>query len=279
VGRQCAGFHVPVSVRLPAASLLEPARGGGTVEAVAVRHQLPPGSLILEITGTDTRVGLEELEARLSALRRFGVRIALDGFGSGPLAVSALRRLPVDIVRLERVLVEGVVDSGRLRKITKGLLRIGADLGLTSVAEGVDLPEQAAVLRELGCAHGQGALFSDPLDEHRLRHALSRGVLPVPDERAPARGQPARGRPQVQAPSGGGPGGPAVPSGGRGGHPQGGRSGSRSVVVAGALPVRLQERRESMQPWLVSGDSRGPVDPVTRLSPPCSHAETGVPPT
>ncbi|MCH6162785.1 putative bifunctional diguanylate cyclase/phosphodiesterase [Streptomyces marispadix] len=276
VARQSAGFHVPVSVRLPAASLLEPARGGGTVEAVAVRHQLPPGSLILEITGADTRVALEELEARLSALRSHGVRIALDGFGSGPLAVSALRRLPVDIVRLERVLVEGVVDSGRLRKITKGLLRIGADLGLTSVAEGIDLPEQAALLRELGCTQGQGALFSDPLDEHRLRHVLSRGVLPVPDERAPACGQPARGRPQVPGPSGGPPGGSA---GGRAGHSQGSRGGGRSVVVAGALPVRLQERRESMQPWLVSGDSREPVDPVTRPSPPCSHAETGVPPT
>ncbi|WP_346777297.1 bifunctional diguanylate cyclase/phosphodiesterase [Streptomyces sp. HNM0575] len=273
VARQSAGFHVPVSVRLPAVSLMEPARSGRTVEGVAARRPLPPGSLILELTGTDTRSGLDELEARLSALRRLGARIALDGFGGGPLAVSALRRLPVDIVRLERALIEGIVDSARQRKITKGLLRIAGDLGLTSVAEGVDLPEQAVLLREMGCTHAQGTLFSGPLDEHRLRHALSRGVLPVPDERALARGLPGCGGPQPSGPSGG------AAAGGRGGLAQGARGAGRSVVVAGALPVRLQELRESMQPWLVSGDMREDVAPVTPAPHPRSHAETRVPPT
>jgi diguanylate cyclase (GGDEF)-like protein/PAS domain S-box-containing protein len=271
VARRGAGFPVPVSVRLPAASLTEPARGGSTVEAVLSRQELPPGSLILELTGTDSRVGLDELEARLGVLHRLGVRTALDGFGSGPLAVSALRRLPVDIVRLERGLVEGLLDSARQRKITRGLLRIAGDLGLTSVAEGVDLPEQAARLREMGCTHAQGAVFSGPLDEHRLRHALSRGVLPAPEERTPARGVPVCGRPA------GATGGPATA--GRSGHASAGRGGGRSVVVAGALPVRLQERRDNMPPWLVSGDMREGVEPVTRPPSPCSHAETRVPPT
>nr|WP_070011334.1 diguanylate cyclase [Streptomyces abyssalis] len=277
VARHGAGFPVPVSVRLPAACLTESAPGSRTVEAVlAPRDELPPGSLILELTGADTRVALDELEARLSALHRLGVRIALDGFGSGPLAVSALRRLPVDVVRLERTLVEGVVESTRQRKITKGLLRIADDLGLTSVAEGLDLPEHAVRLREMGCTHGQGAVFSGPLDEHRLRHALSRGVLPVPEERTPARGVPACGRP---AGSAGGPAPGGAATGGRSGHTSSGRGGGRSVVVAGALPVRLQERRESMPPWLVSGDVREPVEPVTQPPSPCPHAETRVPPT
>ncbi|SCK34628.1 bifunctional diguanylate cyclase/phosphodiesterase [Streptomyces sp. WMMB 322] len=271
VARHVAGFPVPVSVRLPAVCLTEPGRGGLTVEAVLSRQELPPGSLILEMTDADARSPLDELEARLSALHRLGALVALDGFGSGPLAVSALRRLPVDIVRLERGLVEGVVDSTRQRKITKGLLRIAGDLGLMSVAEGVDLPEQAARLRELGCTHGQGAVFAGPLDEHRLRHVLSRGVLPVPEDRTPARGVPACGRPQ--SPPGAGA------AGGRGGHTAPGRGGSRSVVVAGALPVRLQERRENMPPWLASGDMQEAVEPVTRPPAPCPHAETRVPPT
>lgn len=270
VARHGAGFPVPVSVRLPVACLTEPARRGLTVEDVLGRQELPPGSLILELTGADARVPLDELESRLSALRRLGALVALDGFGSGPLAVSALRRLPVDIVRLERDLVEGVVDSTRQRKITKGLLRIAGDLGLMSVAEGVDLPEQAAKLREMGCTHGQGAVFAGPLDEHRLRHALSRGVLPLPEDRTPARGVPACGSP---------PGAAGAPTGSRSGRTSSSRGGGRSVVVAGALPVRLQERRENMPPWLVSGDMREEVEPVTRPPAPCPHAETRVPPT
>ncbi|WP_314177204.1 putative bifunctional diguanylate cyclase/phosphodiesterase [Streptomyces winkii] len=277
VARHGAGFPVPVSVRLPAACLTEPALGCRTLEAVLGRQELPPGSLILELTGADGPVALDELEARLSALHRLGVRTALDGFGSGPLGVSALRRLPVDIVRLERCLVEGVVDSARQRKITRGLLRIAGDLGLMSVAEGVDLPEQAVKLREMGCTHGQGLVFSGPLDEHRLRHALSRGTMPVPEEHTPARGVSGRGRTGASGPSGAP--GAAAQAGGRGGHASGSRGGSRSVVVAGALPVRLQERRDNMPPWLVSGDMREKVEPVTRPPAPRSHAETRVPPT
>jgi EAL domain-containing protein (putative c-di-GMP-specific phosphodiesterase class I) len=120
------------------------------------------------------------LERRLGALRRHGVRIALDGFGSGYAAITALRRLPVDVLKLDRGLVEGVVESARLHKITGGLLRIATDLGLQSVADGVDLPEQVVALRAMGCTHGQGMAFSGPLDEYRLRRALGSGHYPVP---------------------------------------------------------------------------------------------------
>ncbi|GAA4950756.1 hypothetical protein GCM10023238_16330 [Streptomyces heliomycini] len=125
-------------------------------------------------------MSLDELERRLTVLKRLGVRIALDGFGSGPAAITALRRLPVDILKLDRSLVDGVVESARLHKITSGLLRIASDLGMQSVADGVDLPEQAAALRAMGCTHGQGKAFSGPLDEYRLRRALASGHYPVP---------------------------------------------------------------------------------------------------
>ncbi len=95
-------------------------------------------------------------------------------------AITTLRRLPVDVLKLDRGLVEGVVESARLHKITSGLLRIATDLGLQSVADGVDLPEQVVALRAMGCTHGQGMAFSGPLDEYRLRRALSCGHYPVP---------------------------------------------------------------------------------------------------
>ncbi|WSQ11998.1 EAL domain-containing protein [Streptomyces sp. NBC_01231] len=178
--RAAAGLSVPVAVRMGARRLLDRSMPLGSTEALLTRHGLPSGSLVIELADIDPRVSLDELERRLSALRRLGVRIALDGFGSGYAAITALRRLPVDVLRLDRGLVEGVVESARLHKITSGLLRIAGDLGLQSVADGVDLPEQVVALRAMGCTHGQGMAFSGPLDEYRLRQALGSGHCPVP---------------------------------------------------------------------------------------------------
>ncbi|WEO95123.1 EAL domain-containing protein [Streptomyces sp. FXJ1.172] len=178
--RAATGLVMPVAVRMGARRLLDRSMPLGSVEALLTRHGLPPGALVVELSDTDPRISLDELERRLTALSRLGVRIALDGFGSGYAAITALRRLPVDILKLDRSLVEGVVESARLHKITSGLLRIAGDLGLQSVAEGVDLPEQVAALRAMGCTHGQGMAFAGPVDEYRLRRALGSGHYPVP---------------------------------------------------------------------------------------------------
>lgn len=178
--RARAGHHVSVAVRLSARRLLDKGMPFGSVEALLTRYGLPSGALMIEVADSDPRVPFDELEQRLVALRRLGVRIALDGFGSGYAAINALRRLPIDVLKLDRGLVEGVVESARLHKITSGLLRIACDLGMQSVADGVDVPEQVLALRAMGCTHGQGMAFSGPLDEYRLRRALVRGEFPVP---------------------------------------------------------------------------------------------------
>ncbi|WP_437102240.1 putative bifunctional diguanylate cyclase/phosphodiesterase [Streptomyces kronopolitis] len=179
--RHRAGHPLPVAVRLPARRLLDQALSPKGVESLLTRHGLPSRALVLELSESDPRLPLDDLERRLVALRRLGVRIALDGFGSGFAAISALRRLPVDVLRLDRGLVDGVVESARLHKITAGLLRIAGDLGMQSVADGVDLPEQVLALRSMGCTHGMGTAFSGPLDEPRLRRSLTHAHYPVPD--------------------------------------------------------------------------------------------------
>ncbi|MFF4169210.1 putative bifunctional diguanylate cyclase/phosphodiesterase [Streptomyces sp. NPDC001744] len=174
------GHRTPVAIRLSARRLLDRSLPLGSIESLLTRHGLPSGSLIVELADNDPRIPLDELERRLVALRRLGVRIALDGFGSGHVAVDALRRLPADMLKLDRVLVEGVVESARLRKITRGVLRIARDLGMRTVADGVDVPEQVVALRAMGCSHAQGMAFSGPLDEYRLRRALVRDEYPLP---------------------------------------------------------------------------------------------------
>ncbi|WP_239104352.1 EAL domain-containing protein [Streptomyces sp. SID339] len=247
------GHAVPVAVRMSARRLLDRSMPLGSIEALLTRHGLPSGALVIELAETDPRVSLDDLERRLAALRRLGVRIALDGFGSGYAAITALRRLPIDVLKLDRGLVEGVVESARLHKITSGLLRIAGDLGLDSVADGVDLPEQVVALRAMGCTHGQGMAFAGPLDEYRLRRALTMGEYPVPH--GPAEPVLAGGRPAAYA------GGSAAAYGG----PAGAFAGGASPYAVGP-------------PGAYAG---GPPGTLTGGSAAYarSHNETPVPPT
>lgn len=183
--RHRAGRRVPVAVRIPAARLLEQGPPAQSVEAVIARHGLPAGGLILMLGEYGPGDLLDRLERRLAGLRRAGVRVALDTFGTGHGSLHALRRLPVDILKIDRSFVEGVRESPRLRKITTGMIRIAADLGVATIADGVDVPEQALALRSMGCTHAQGKAFSGPLDGRRLNRALSRGLPPVPYAEVP----------------------------------------------------------------------------------------------
>ncbi|WP_171166427.1 EAL domain-containing protein [Streptomyces sp. I05A-00742] len=251
--RRLAGHPVPVYVRLSAARLVDKALPAKHFESLLLRHGVPSGGLVLELTGGDPRVPLDELERRLASLRRFGVRVALDGFGSGYAAMGALRKLPIDILRLDRDLVDGVAESTRFHKITAGLLRIATELGMQSVAEGVDDPEQARVLRAMGCTHAQGLAFSGPLDEHRLRQALARGTFPVP-------GEPADGE------GGSAPGGTLPPPLAKG------LGGGKRVLVGGPVPVNV---------IMPSGARAGAAGGAGALAhaPLRSNSETPIPPT
>ncbi|MEC3997379.1 EAL domain-containing protein [Actinacidiphila sp. DG2A-62] len=218
--RYAEGHRLPVTVRFPVRRLFHRELPAGVVEALLDRHDLPPGGLVLELPGGDPRIPHEELERRLAVLRGIGVRIALGGFGAGHGALAALRALPVDLIKLDRCLTEGIAESVRHHKITQGLVRIAADLGIRTVADGVDHPDQVDALREMGCQHGVGMAFSEPLDEHRLRGSLARGGFPVPRDAVPReapppnppQSRPPQAPPPNPPPEGGPPGGaPGVP--------------------------------------------------------------------
>ncbi|WP_079032343.1 putative bifunctional diguanylate cyclase/phosphodiesterase [Streptomyces specialis] len=186
------GVVVPVSVRVPSGRLADRVLGASGVEALLGRHGLPPEALMIELPEACTVLGSDGLRARLADLSGLGVGVALGGFGSGGTAAAALHRLPVDLVRLDGELVDGLLDSPRLYKIVAGLLRMAADLGIDSLADGVDSPEQALALRAMGCRRGQGLAFCEPLDGSRLRRVLDGGRLPVPPGPGQIPAQPPR---------------------------------------------------------------------------------------
>ncbi|WP_051944785.1 putative bifunctional diguanylate cyclase/phosphodiesterase [Streptacidiphilus rugosus] len=172
------GGGLPVAVRLSTRVLTAPGLYE-TLDAALHRTGLAPSRLVVELSDDGTGVaegrpqGFEELVQHLGRLKERGVGLVLDGLGGGTTPLSGLRRLPVDALKLERAVVDGMPESAFLRTLASSVLRIGQELGLDTVAEGVDTPEQAELLRRLGCAKGQGQHFAGALDEGELAALLA----------------------------------------------------------------------------------------------------------
>ncbi|MFO8076016.1 MAG: putative bifunctional diguanylate cyclase/phosphodiesterase [Actinomycetota bacterium] len=153
---------------------------GGLVERVddvLARTGLPPSALILEITETTMVRDPEATVAALAALHERGVRLALDDFGTGYAPLTHLRQLPVDIVKVDRSFVAGMLGGRVDDAIVTALVELTGGLGLGLIAEGVEEREHADRLAELGYRYAQGFCFSPPVD--RAAAAALVGAAPA----------------------------------------------------------------------------------------------------
>jgi diguanylate cyclase (GGDEF)-like protein len=158
-------------------------------------HRVPPQRLVLEITEHAVATDLDELIRRLAALRATGVRIALDDFGAGYSSLGQLRRLPIDILKIDHSLVAGPepvrVPNGEGRFVAPMVdvvVRLGHQLGLKVIAEGVTNPTELAAVVEAGCRFGQGQLFGWGVPAEHLEAMLEAATSPgarIPVPRTP----------------------------------------------------------------------------------------------
>jgi len=166
---QAAGWVGPpgcrppaVTVNLSARQLLDPDLVCD-VRAVLDATGLDPARLILEITESAFVSEAATVVDRLRQIRDVGVRLAIDDFGTGYSALSYLRHLPVEILKIDRSFIEGVVAGWQGRAFLNTIVRLTETLSMTAVGEGVETPEQLSALRALGCELGQGFLFARPM--------------------------------------------------------------------------------------------------------------------
>uniref|UniRef100_UPI0035A24860 putative bifunctional diguanylate cyclase/phosphodiesterase n=1 Tax=Micromonospora yangpuensis TaxID=683228 RepID=UPI0035A24860 len=188
------GHDVWVSVNVSPRELHAPEYVVQVAEALRA-HRVPPQRLVLEVTEHAVATDLDELIRRLTALRRTGVRIALDDFGAGYSSLGQLRRLPIDILKIDHSLVaehEPVRPADRegppFAPMVDIVMRLGHQLGLEVIAEGVTNPTELAAVVAAGCRFGQGALFGwgVPAEhlEAMLEAATSPGMRRAPAQRA-----------------------------------------------------------------------------------------------
>jgi PAS domain S-box/diguanylate cyclase (GGDEF) domain len=135
----------------------------GTVERILVDTGFDPRSLELEITESVALQKSDRSIRQLKKLRGMGIRIAIDDFGTGQSSLSYLKDFLVDTVKIDKSFVSGIATSNNDQSIVTAVLLLANELGLRTIAEGVETEEQAAFLKKRGCAELQGFLISYPL--------------------------------------------------------------------------------------------------------------------
>ena len=168
IGHRDLGVSVNISAKQLSSRAL-PAE----VAAALSDSSLDPCALTLEITESvllDSQVVI----GRLEELRALGVRIAIDDFGTGYSSLNYLLRFPVDTLKIAKAFIDDLGSSSEQERLVAAIIRLGATLGLDTVAEGIETQSQRERLRALKCQFGQGYFFARPMSAEELSPVLVR---------------------------------------------------------------------------------------------------------
>jgi diguanylate cyclase (GGDEF)-like protein/PAS domain S-box-containing protein len=139
---------------------------------------LEPELLTLEITETVLMADIDTVSHRLQDLKQLGVLLAIDDFGTGYSSLSYLRRFPIDMLKIDKAFVDGIASGREEAALAHAIVNLSHTLQLHTIAEGVELPEQAMNLAALGCRDGQGYHFAKPLAAAAMTQLLDQTLAP-----------------------------------------------------------------------------------------------------
>ena len=173
---QSLGIGVPrVAVNVSAIQLRQKDFVDSVLEAISLGEELRGRAqpmIDLEITESVLVEDIEESTRKLQTLRRAGVEVSVDDFGTGYCSLSYLARLPVDTLKIDRSFVVRMGDAGYPRNIVAMIVSLAHTLGLKVIAEGVEDDAQVHLLKELGCDQIQGFYVSMPVPAQQIEQML-----------------------------------------------------------------------------------------------------------
>jgi diguanylate cyclase (GGDEF)-like protein/PAS domain S-box-containing protein len=169
------GLNIKCSVNISAKQFRNPNIGDQLIKIIEAAD-INPEWITIEIT--ENAVIDNEIKARaiLHQLSEYGVKIAIDDFGTGYASLSCLRKIPVDIIKIDRSFVNDCITNTENANIISAIVMMAKSLKLQIVAEGVETQQQSTFLENLGCDKLQGYLFSKPLSEQQLVKFLNNTI-------------------------------------------------------------------------------------------------------
>jgi diguanylate cyclase len=153
-----------------------------TVMEPFAQHGVDPGRVVIEITESAAMADPERTQLLLREFREHGFRIAIDDFGTGYSSLSRLRKLPADILKIDRSFIAEVEIDPRADSIVAGIVRLAEGVGMIPFAEGVETQAQRAFLIRSGCLFGQGYLFARPIRPEEIER-IGRFLASPPQDR------------------------------------------------------------------------------------------------
>ena len=155
------GMHINMSVNL-SASLLDHSDLVGTIRVMLTAHHLPPETLTIEITETAQIENSRQARQTLAQLRRTGIRLSIDDYGTGQSNLEYLTEIEADEIKIDKRFVMTMRDSQRNLEVVKSTIDLAHRLGAVAVAEGIEDAETMRLLASLGCDVGQGYHLGKP---------------------------------------------------------------------------------------------------------------------
>jgi EAL domain-containing protein (putative c-di-GMP-specific phosphodiesterase class I) len=149
-----------IFINLSADQMTRPALPAELAE-LAERHQVDPTRVHLELSENTLSTDIPALRVLLDRLRERGFRLALDDFGAGNTALTWLRHLPIDVLKLDRSFT-ATIDEAATNAVVRSILQLAKVLGIRSVAEGVETPDQLVAVTAAGCDYTQGYHLARP---------------------------------------------------------------------------------------------------------------------
>ena len=181
------GFVVPVSVNMSRVDLFDPELLS-TLQGLLEEFSLSPAEFLLEITESAYTEDSAHIIKTVNLLREAGFSIEMDDFGSGYSSLNMLTTLPVDVLKLDMQFLRSAFRERKNTRLLEVVIDIADALQVSTVAEGVETPEQLLTLRAIGCDIGQGYLFSRPVPAEEFeRFLVQRRDMPELPREAPTR--------------------------------------------------------------------------------------------
>ncbi len=146
------------------------------VKKILAKYNIPPGSIELEITESVFEEDREEMIGIMNELRAFGIKLAMDDFGSGYSSLNMLKDIPLDVVKIDKDFFSETVNGEKSRWILQKVIEMADGLGMEVVCEGVENAEQVEVLRFLKCRIVQGFYYEKPIPAEEYMKKYSLGI-------------------------------------------------------------------------------------------------------
>lgn len=127
-------------------------------------HEIDPACFVLEITESVLMQAIDDTIEKLIVLQKHGMKVSLDDFGTGYSSLSYLKTLPINILKIDKSFIDALDESKDQRNLVEIIVKLGKQLNMKLVAEGVEHQSQLEILREIACDAMQGYLFSKPVD-------------------------------------------------------------------------------------------------------------------